>query len=273
MGNHVARHYGGEGDIVEAISASLRKAGKDTASLTTADLASVDEFHIGGRPATLALARHLKLSPSSLMLDIGSGLGGPARTAAETYGCAVTGVDLTPAFCRAAAVLSTWVKLSHLVRFEQGDATALPFGDTTFDAAMTMHVAMNIAAKDQMYAEARRVLKRGGRFAIYDVLQGEGGKVLYPVPWAREPSISHLVTPSDMTDLLTGSGFSILETHDSTEESQRWFEALAARMANSAPPVTFRLFLGDAFPAMAANQVRNLKERRIRTVSYICEAR
>ncbi len=273
MGNLVASHYGGEGDLAEAIAATLRKAGKDTASLMTADLASVDEFHIGGRPATLALARQLKLSPTSLVLDIGSGLGGPARTVAETYGCTVTGVDLTPAFCNAAAVLSTWAKLSDLVSFQQGDATALPFSDSTFDAAMTVHVAMNIAAKDRMYAEARRVLNRGGRFGIYDVLQGEGGDVLYPVPWAREPSISHLVTPSDMTDLLNGTGFSILETHDSTEESQRWFEALAARMGNSAPPVTFRLFLGDAFPEMAANQVRNLKDRRIRTVSYICEAR
>lgn len=272
MGNLVAGHYGGADDLAKAIAAGLRKAGKDTSRITTADLASVDEFHIGGRVATLALARHLNLGASSRVLDIGSGLGGPARTLAETYACQVTGVDLTPAFCNAATILSSWVRLGDLVSFRHGDAIALPFGDATFDAAMTIHVAMNIASKDRMYAEARRVLKRGARFGVYDVLQGEGGDVLYPVPWAREPSISHLVTSSDMPVLLNNSGFSILEIEDSTEESQRWFEALAARMTNTVPPVTFRLFLGDAFPEMAANQVRNLKDRRIRTVSYICEA-
>lgn len=130
---------------------------------------------------------------------------------------------------------------------------------------------MNIAAKNRMYAEARRVLKRGARFGIYDVVQGEGGDVLYPVPWARDASISHLATPSDMSRLLNEAGFSILEVLDSTEESQRWFEALATRVAKSAPPVTFRLFLGDAFTEMAMNQVRNLTDRRIRTVSYICQ--
>jgi ubiquinone/menaquinone biosynthesis C-methylase UbiE len=272
MSSSVASHYSGDGDLADAIAHALRQAGKDTASLTTSDLASVDEFHIRGRAATLELAQHLNLGPSSHVLDIGSGLGGPARTLAETYGCHVTGIDLTPAFCSAASVLSTWVRLSDLVSFQQGDATALPFGDSTFDAATTIHVAMNIAAKDRMYQEVRRVLKRGARFGIYDVLQGEGGDVLFPVPWARQPAISHLATPSEMTQLLTDAGFTIHEVRDSTEESQRWFEALAARMAKAAPPVTFRLFLGDAFQEMAMNQVRNLQDRRIRTVSFICEA-
>ncbi len=272
MDDPVVRHYGGDDELAASIANGLRQAGKAATSLTTADLASVDEFHIGGRAATLELARHLNLGASSRVLDIGSGLGGPARTLAETYRCHVTGVDLTPAFCSAAGVLSTWVGLSDHVSFHQGDATKLPFENTTFDAAMTIHVAMNIAAKDRMYAEARRVLRHGARFGVYDVLQGEGGDVLYPVPWAREPSISHLATPSEMSHLLGGAGFSILEVLDSTEESQRWFEALAARMAKSVPPVTFRLFLGNSFPEMATNQIRNLKDRRIRTVRYVCQA-
>ena len=273
MGNLVADHYSGNGDLAEAIASSFRQAGKSATGLTTAGLASVDEFHIGGRAATLELARQMNLDNSARVLDIGSGLGGPARTLAEIYACHVTGIDLTSAFCEAATVLSTWVGLSDRVSFQQGDATALPFADGTFDAAMTIHVAMNIAAKDRMYAEARRVLKREAHFGVYDVLQGEGGDVLYPVPWARDASISHLATQSDMSRLLSEAGFSILEVLDSTEESQRWFEALAARMANSAHPVTFRLFLGDAFSEMAMNQVRNLEDRRIRTVSYICQAR
>jgi ubiquinone/menaquinone biosynthesis C-methylase UbiE len=169
--------------------------------------------------------------------------------------------------------LSQWVGLADLVTFQQGDATALPFADGTFDAAMTIHVAMNIARKDRVYSEARRVLKAGARFAVYDVLQGEGGDVLYPVPWAREPSISHLATPDMMQSLLTNAGFTILGTQDSTEEGQRWFESMAARVASgSVPAVTFQTFLGNDFPTMARNQVTNLRERRIRTVTCICQA-
>lgn len=273
MVDGVASHYAGRNDIVSAIADSLRRAGKNIEKLTTADLGTVDEFHIRGRHATLELAKLLNLDAQSHVLDIGSGLGGPARTLVETYGCHVTGIDLTQAFCDAAAALSDWVGLGDRLSFRQGDATRLPFGDHVFDAAMTIHVAMNIARKDLVYSEARRVLKRGGRFAVYDVLQGEGGDVHYPVPWAREPSISHLATPDEMKALLANAGFTILDVQDSTEESQRWFEAMAARIAAGAvPAVTFQTFLGNDFPEMARNQVRNLAERRIRTVTYICEA-
>jgi ubiquinone/menaquinone biosynthesis C-methylase UbiE len=273
MADLVAIHYSENLKLAEAIAGKLRSAGKDLNRLTTADLVVVDEFHIRGRKATLELGAKMNLNAHSHVLDIGSGLGGPARTLAETYGCRVTGIDLTQAFCDAAAAMSDWVGLGDRVSFKQGDATHLPFENQTFDAAMTIHVAMNIAAKDKMYAEARRILKPGGIFAIYDVLQGEGGEVLYPVPWARDPSISHLATPNQMKTLLTGAGFRLLDVHDSTEESQSFFEKMTAQIAKTGTsPVIWQLFLGDDFPAMARNQVRNVTERRIRTVSYFCTA-
>jgi ubiquinone/menaquinone biosynthesis C-methylase UbiE len=272
MADKVASHYSDGRNLADAIAAKLREAGKDTGALTTADLGTIDEFHVRGRKATLELAEGLNLTAASRVLDLGSGLGGPARTLAETYGCHVTGIDLTPAFCTAATALSQWVGLGGKVAFQQGDATHLPFVEGSFDTAVTLHVAMNIAAKDRLYAEAKRVLKPGGRFGIYDILQGEGGDVLYPVPWAREPSISHLATPDEMKSLLAGAGFKILSVADTTEEGQRWFEAMAERMKQGGvPPLTFRTFLGDDFPEMTRNQVRNLQERRIRTVSYICQ--
>ncbi|WP_374443796.1 class I SAM-dependent methyltransferase [Stella sp.] len=272
MAEAVADHYAGSNDLAAAIAARLRDAGKDIAALTTADLATVDEFHIRGRKATLELGAALGLDSASHVLDIGSGLGGPARTIAEAFGCRVTGIDLTDEFCRTAAILSGWVGLGDRVAFRQGDATRLPFPDHEFDAALTIHVAMNIAAKDRMYAEARRVLKPGGRLAIYDVLQGEGGDIHYPVPWARDPSISHLATPDAMRSLLADAGLTVTDVQDSTAESQAWFEALANRTGQQAPAVTFQTFLGADFPAMARNQVRNLQERRIRTVTYVCRA-
>jgi len=220
MVDKVANHYAGGSNVASAIAESLRRAGKDTGKLTTADLGTIDEFHIRGRRATLELAQALNLAATSHFLDIGSGLGEPARTLAEAYGCRVTGIDVTQAFCDAAATMSGWVGLGDRVIFRQGDATSLPFANGEFDAAMTIHVAMNIASKDKMYAEARRALKPGGRFGVYDILRGEGGEVLFPVPWARDPSISHLATPDAMHSLLTDAGFKVVDVHDSTEESQ-----------------------------------------------------
>ena len=273
MVDQVAAHYAGGGGLADSIAESLKSAGKDLDGLKTTDLATVDEFHIRGRTATLELAEQMRLSGDARVLDIGCGLGGPARTLAEAYGCHVSGIDLTEVFCEAAKVLSDWVGLGDRVAFHHGDATDLPFEDDRFDAAMTIHVAMNIAAKDKVYVHAKRVVKPGGVFAVYDVLQGEGGDVVFPVPWAREPSISHLATPKEMRSLLADAGFKILDVRDSTDESQSWFEAMTTRMAESGPPpVSFQVFLGADFPVMARNQVRNLTELRARTVSYICEA-
>jgi SAM-dependent methyltransferase len=272
MTDGIACHYSEGNRLSHVIAESLQRAGKDLGQLTTADLASVDEFHIGGRKATLNLATGMNLTPGARVLDLGSGLGGPARTLAEAFGCHVTGIDLTPAFCEAANTLSQWVRLADRVDFQVGNATDLPFADASFDAAMTIHVAMNIAAKDRLYAETCRVLKPGGRFAVYDVLQGEGGAIVYPVPWARTPEISHLATPDEMPGLLTAAGFRVLAVDDSSDASLAWFQAVAARLATHAPAVTFQTFLGNDFPVMARNQVTNLRERRIRTVSYICQA-
>lgn len=271
--DRVSAHYGKDEGLVDAIAGRLSEAGLELATLSTSDLASVDEFHIRGRQATLELGERMRLDAGSRVLDIGSGLGGPARTLAEVYRCHVTGVDLTPAFCEAAEAMSKWVGLADRVTFRQGDAISLPFAAESFDAAMTIHVAMNIPAKERMYAEARRVLKRGAVFAVYDVLQGEGGEVLFPVPWARDPSISYLATPEVMRSLLTGAGFELVDVRDTTDESQRWFEAKLASLERSGPPpISFQIFLGRDYPEMARNQVRNLADRRIRTVSYICEA-
>ena len=223
MTDPVVAHYSGGASLVGQIAENLRSAGKELTALRTSDLVRFDEIHIRGRNATLELAQQMKLDENSRVLDIGSGLGGPARTLAEKYGCHVTGIDLTPSFCEAAMAMSNWVGLGGRTVFRQADATDLPFTDNQFDAAMTIHVAMNIPAKDQMYAEARQVVKTGGIFAIYDVLQGEGGEAVLPVPWARDQSINYLVTPNQMVSLLHDVGFNIRAVQDSTEEKSEIF--------------------------------------------------
>src|SRR5262245_27685353 len=273
MQDKVQTHYGSTAALAKTIADKLRAAGKELGKLTTGDLSSLDEFHIRGRKATLELASRMEIGPGARVLDIGSGLGGPARTLAEVYGCSVTGIDLTPEFCAAAQQMSRWVGLADKVSFSLGDATALTCSPASFDAAMTIQVAMNIAAKDALYAGAHRALKPGRIFAVYDVLKGEGGEVLFPVPWARDPATSHLATTAEMRSLLQGSGFRILDEIDSSEESGTWFREAAARMSSAqAPPLSFRTFLGDDFAHMTRNQVRNLTEGRIKTVAYICRS-
>lgn len=269
----VAQFYGGAGGLVAAIASALDAAGLDRSTLRPADLAPVDEFHIHirGRAATREIIDELGLTADAQVLDLGSGLGGPARTLAELTGCTVTGVDLTPEFCEVATALSQWTGLSDRTRFYVGDATATGLPDAAVDAAMTIHVAMNIPDKAALYAEAFRVLRPGGTLVVYDVLQGEGGDVLYPVPWAGDATTGFLATSGEMRELLSGAGFAIVSEVDSSDESLGWFRHVRAHIERDGPPpVTFSAFLGDAFGQMAANQVDNLAERRIRTVMLTC---
>ncbi len=267
--DQVSGFYGARGGLVAVIRARLEAAGLDPATLRPSDLAPVDEFHIRGRAASLEIVEALELTSGSHLLDLGSGLGGPARTVAELTGCTVTGVDLTPEFCVVANELSRWTGLADRTRFQVGDATATGLGDRAVDAAMTVHVAMNIPDKASLYAEAFRVLRPGGRFVVYDVLQGEGGDVRYPVPWAQDSSTSFLATPDEVRTLLRRAGFEVISEVDSSDESLTWFEQVRARVQRDGPPpVSFAAFLGDEFGRMAANQVANLAERRIRTVMY-----
>jgi ubiquinone/menaquinone biosynthesis C-methylase UbiE len=269
--NKVSTFYSGPGGLVARIGSALEAAGLDPAALRPADLAPVDEFHIRGRAASLEIIDALGLTADAQVLDLGSGLGGPARTLAEVTGCSVLGVDLTPEFCEVATALSEWTGLAERTRFQVGDATATGLPDTSADAALTVHVAMNIPDKRALYAEAFRVVRPGGRFVVYDVLQGEGGAVHYPVPWAHDSSTSFLATPEDMRELLPAAGFEIVSEVDSSDASLAWFQEVRARIERDGPPpVTFATFLGDAFGQMVANQVANLAERRIRTVMFAC---
>src|SRR3984957_17377530 len=94
---HVAEHYT-QGTLEQRILTALREAGKDPDRLDPDDLAPVDGVHPGGRSATAAFAPRLKLRPGIHLLEIGSGIGGPARYFARYHGCRVTGIDLTEEF-------------------------------------------------------------------------------------------------------------------------------------------------------------------------------
>jgi len=259
----IQTHYT-RADLGAVILAALEKAGKDVNRLTPEDLAPIDQFHIRGRAATLELARAAGLDATKRVLDVGSGVGGTSRCLAKEFGCRVTGIDLTDEYCRAAAMLTARTGLAHLVDFRQGDATALPFDDQSFDVVWTEHVAMNIPDKVRLYAEMHRVLKPGGTLAINDVLAGPSGPVLFPVPWARTPDTSFLVQPAELRKLLADAGFTVTDWSDTTEAARTWFVALAEKIKKEGfPPLGFHVLMGADFQAMAQNQGRNLQEGRI----------
>jgi MPBQ/MSBQ methyltransferase len=259
----IQTHYT-RSDLGNIILGALEKAGKDINRLTPEDLAPIDEFHIRGRAATLELAQAAGLDSTTRVLDVGSGVGGTSRCLAREFGCRVTGIDLTEEYCRAAAMLSAKIGLAELIDYRQGDATNLPFRDGSFDVVWTEHVAMNIPDKSRLYSEMHRVLKPGGALAIYDILAGPSGPVLFPVPWARTPDTSFLVRPDELRKLLADAGFTVSNWSDTTDAARAWFVSLAEKIRKEGFPVLgFHVLLGTDFQAMAQNQRRNLEEGRI----------
>ena len=259
-------------DLGSLILTALEKAGKDIDHLTPEDLAPIDAFHIRGRKATLELAQAAGLDSAMRILDVGSGIGGTSRYLAHEFGCHVTGIDLTEEYCRTATMLSDRIGLSELVNYRQGDATNLPFPEASFDVVWTEHVAMNIPDKSALYREMYRVLKPGGILAIYAILAGPSGPVIFPVPWARTQESSFLATPEALRDLLEKSGFNITDWSDTTEAARTWFVSLAEKIRKEGlPPLGFHVLLGSDFQAMAQNQRRNLEEQRIALAQVIAK--
>src|SRR6202007_2259814 len=138
---------------------------------------------------TATLAKWAGIAADMSVLDVGSGVGGPARFLAATYGCRVTGVDLSEPFVDAARYLTGRTGQGGRVSFEIASALELPFDDGSFDVVLLQLVAMNISDRTRLYRKIRRVLKSGGRFATFDAVS-LSAELHYPVPWARTPATS-----------------------------------------------------------------------------------
>jgi ubiquinone/menaquinone biosynthesis C-methylase UbiE len=268
--NPVETHYT-RSDLAEAILAALKAAGKDLDHLTPDDLAPVDEFHGGQRPATVRLAELIGFTGTERVLDVGSGLGGPSRYLAWHYGCRVSGVDLTAEFVRIADMLTERTGLAGRVDYRQGSALDLPFEDASFDIVWSQNVAMNIADRGRLYAEMRRVLKPGGKLALQEVAAGPGGPPHYPVQWAREPAISFLLSQAATRSTLEAVGFRVLVWQDTTEAALQSATVRARTTGGSPPVLGTHLIIGADWQAMFQNSARNLEERRTELFNAVLE--
>jgi len=262
----VERHYASD-DLGARILAALDGAGIDMGNLTPEDLAPMDQLHSGGWALTEELAATLDLGPRVHVLDIGCGIGGPARYLAHTFGCRVTGLELVESFCRAATMLAAWTGLDERVEFRHGSALEMPFPDASFDVAWSQNVAMNIEDKQALYAELHRVLRPGGHLAFAEVALGPAGEVIYPVPWAREPAISFLVPPDEMRAELEAAGFRIVEWKDENASLAAQRDKARAQ-AKSRPErgkaaLGAHIVFGADIGERVVNAMKNMDEGRI----------
>ena len=268
----VATHYT-HGSLLQTILDALKQMGKDPQRFAAMDLSTGDELHLGWLPATAALAKDLGLAPGVHVLDVGSGIGGPARHFAEAHKCRVTGIDLTEEFVQVAAELTRRCGLSDLVTFRQGSALDLPFDDGSFDAATLIHVGMNISDKARLFENVRRVLKPGGLFGIYEVMHAGEGDLPYPMPWAQTVETSFVETPETYRRLLSAGGFKL-----ESEQNRRAFVLDLAREMRAKiektglPPLNQHTLMGPAFRERLANVMATLERGTIAPVEMIARA-
>lgn len=223
------QHHYSHGALATAVDKSLLALGRDPASITIDDLAPIDEFHIGGRPASMALFGQCGFAAGMHLLDVGSGLGGPARAAAAVIGATVTGIDLTDEYVEIARQLSARVGLTAKTTFQQGSVLELPFADGAFDGAYMIHVGMNIADKPRLFGEVRRALKPGAVFGIYDVMQLSDGDLRFPLPWSSVAETSFVEPPASYRAKLVTAGFQIVAERNRHAAALEFFAEGARR--------------------------------------------
>ncbi|MBZ9849921.1 methyltransferase domain-containing protein [Mesorhizobium sp. CA14] len=265
--DRVRDHYRATG-LTDRLKNALAVFGPEQQRLKPEQLATLDQFHTRGLAATAELANLAAINAGMSVLDVGSGVGGPARFLAETYGCTMIGVDLSEPFVEAARYLTTRTGQDAKVSFEAGSALALPFEDSRFDAALLQHVAMNIADRPLLYREIRRVLKPGGKFATFDVVLN-GGDPLYPVPWAKTLGESFLLTADATCEAIEAAGFGTLVRRDDTAAAKAWFAELRAA---GPPSLNLGVVMGQGFAEFATNLGRNLMEGRLGILTAVFEA-
>ena len=267
----ITDHYT-RGNLIERLSSALVDDGADPKLPTQEALAPYDHFHSRGLESTVGMADRMQVEAGDHLLDVGSGIGGPARYMVGWFGCEVTGIDLTTEFCEVARHLNHLLSMDDRIHIHEGDALAMPFNDDSFDGAYSMNVSMNIADKPAFYRELKRVLRPGGWLVLSEVAKGPGGDVDFPTPWARSAAESFLATPEATSQGLKDAGFVVTGMRDNKEESKDYAMRSRAAVERGEKPLhrAVRLIHGDMADQASANTSRGMAEERIIPIEVAC---
>ncbi len=270
VSEQVARHYD-HGALIEAIEAGIRRIGKTTETITVDDLAGVDEFHVGGRRASIDFFSQLGFSASDHLLDIGCGLGGAARYVASALGARVSGIDLTEDYIEAGEEMNAWTGLSDKIDLHEGNALDLPFASGAFDGAYMLHVGMNIEDKNTLFRGVSNCLKPGAVFGVYDIMRTGGGELTFPVPWAATPATSFVSAPDQYTTALQAAGFEIIATRERRQFALDFFAQMTAHAdaPDGPPPLGLHILMGMSIKAKMKNIIANIEAGMIAPVEMI----
>ena len=187
----------------------------------------VDQYHSGGHEAVTRLATAMGIATDQRVLDVGSGLGGPARMIAATTGAHVDGVDITAEYVGAAQWLTERTGLADLVTFTHAEIAEFPRTEL-YDAAITLHVQMNVEGKTAWYRSIAEHLRPGAVLGIWEVCTTARADLTWPMPWSVTGTDSHLATPDELRTAIEGAGFITNEWTDDSAWLREWFTALFA---------------------------------------------
>jgi ubiquinone/menaquinone biosynthesis C-methylase UbiE len=268
----VSDHYR-HGALLESIRTALGALGKTVETVTIEDLGPVDEFHIGGRPATKRLVEQLGLATDDHVLDVGCGLGGAARFVASQFGTHVSGIDLAQEYVETGNALCDWVRLADRISLREGSALNMPFEDESFDGGYMLHVGMNIEDKGKLFEEIARVLKPGARFAVYDIMRQKQGDLTFPVPWAAGANTNQLGTAPQYNQALRNAGFRVLAEHDRRDFAVQFFQALRAKAetAEGPAPLGLHTLMQASTGTKINNMIENIGAGRVAPVEIIAQ--
>ena len=270
-GANAIADYWGKDDVYGLIVSALNKASKPLEGLTVEDLSPVDHFHARGFPATVELADQLPIKMGQHIIDIGCGLGGPARYIAKRFQCTVSGIDITGPFVDAANKLTALVRMQGQVKIELGDGLHLPYADACFDGGYTQHVMMNVPNRARFFAEAYRVLKPGAFFALTEHGLGPKGHPHHPVPWSADGTGAYLVTPAETRAFLEEAGFENIVVDDTGAKYAAGYKMVLEKAEKGTlPPLGTHILLGAAAFDKIRNAARNIEQGRTHPIQLLC---